>query len=45
MLFFCNTQQLEGIFEQVCLVIAPMLRETLGAQPVQARSASVVLWA
>ena len=45
MLFFCNTQQFKGIFEQVCLVITPVLRETLRTKPVDARSASVVLWA
>ena len=45
MLFFYNTQQLQGIFEQVCLVITPVLREALCAKPVDARSASVVLWA
>jgi hypothetical protein len=45
MLFFYNTQQLQGIFEQVCLVITPVLRETLCAKPVDARRASVVLWA
>lgn len=42
MLFFCNTQQLEGIFEQVFLCEPPVLRETLCAKPVDAVRASMV---
>ena len=45
MLLFCNTKQFEGVGQQSGLVIAVVLLKALGAQPVQARSAAMMLWA
>ena len=43
MLLFDNTEQFEGILQQVGLVIAIVLGESLCPKAVEARSASVVL--
>ena len=45
MLLFYNTKQFEGVGQQSGLVIAVMLLEALGAQPMQARRAAMMLWA
>ena len=45
MLLFCNTKQFAGVGQKSRLVVAVVLLEALGAKPVQARSAPVMLWA
>ena len=45
MLLFCNTEQFEGVGQQSGLVIAVVLLKALGAKAVEARRASVMLWA
>ena len=45
MLLICNIEQFKGVFEQSGLVVAIVLLEALGAQPVQARRAAMMLWA
>ena len=44
MLLICNTKQFQRFLEQVGLVVPVVLLEPLGSQPVEARSAPVMLW-
>jgi len=43
MLLICNIKQFQRFFEQVVFVVAIALWKPLGAQPMEARSASVML--
>ena len=45
MLLFCNTKQFKRVLQQSGLVVAVVLLKPLGAQPVQARRAAMMLWA
>ena len=45
MLLWRNTQQFQRIFEKVSLVVPVVLLKPLGSEAMQARRASVMLWA
>ena len=45
MLLWRNTQQFQRVFKQSRLVVPVMLLKPLGSEAMQARRASVMLWA
>jgi hypothetical protein len=45
MLFLRNIKQFQRLFQEVSLVIPVVLLEPLGSQPMQARRATMMLWA
>lgn len=45
MLFLCNTEQFQRLFEEVGLVVAVVLLKALRAKAMDARRAAMMLWA
>ena len=45
MLLLCNTKQFQRVFEQSRFVVAVVLLKRFGSEAMQARRASVMLWA